>query len=313
MSNLHNLTHELMKEVKNEEITPEEAVQKAFAPTTRTYLQSSPEERIAKYQEAKSIRAEILRNKIPFITDAFLPDFFLSQGLVLVGAESGKSKSTTGANVVAGFLRDTDLTAIIVTNEEATDAVLERIACCLCEISYVDFYNKRLPPKKAEIVSNTVIEVISRVEVIESKFWDTAYIEDVKAVLEAAAQNKVGLVLVDYLQTITMSREAPELEAFQVSKNLGLYLKDYGRKNGVPVVVLAQLSSSSENRSMAERVQNDKTIFNHAFIAIEVIPDFKTLSTTFKVHKCRFGDHSGKEVVMSYSGGRYFFDKKLGL
>lgn len=313
MNNLHKIsTQEIVQKVKDGELTPEQAVEQ-YAPSKRTYAQTSIEERLKNYEKNKLIRTEILRNKIPFISETFLPNFYLSQGLVLVGAESGKSKSTTAANVIAGYLRATDGTAIVITNEEATDAIIERIACVLCKISYIDFYNKKLVHKDYNLVFETIPQVISRVEVVESGLWDTAYIEDIQAVLETAARNKVGLVLIDYLQTITMSRDRPELESFQISKKLGFYFKDYGKKNGVPVVVLAQLSTSSEGRSMSDRVQNDKTIYNHSFIAIEVVPDFKTLSTTFKIHKTRFGDHSGQEVVMSYSGGRYFFNTKHGL
>lgn len=309
-------TQAIIRAIKNGEQTPEEALERAeksFAPNSRSYIQKSTEDKLKQYQKAKLERAEILRNRIPFITEGFLPDFYLSQGLVLVGAESGKSKSTTAANILAGYLKSTDGTAIVVTNEEATDAIFERTACVLCGLSYVDYYNGRLGPMDRAFVEDTVVAIIPRVEVVEDDYWDTAYLEDVKAVLETAATNKVGLVIVDYLQTVTMSRDLPSMESFQVSKQMGFYLKDYGKRYGVPVVVLAQLNSASENRTMADRVQNDKTIFNHAFIAIEIVPDFKTLTTVFKIHKTRFGDHSGKEVVMNYTGGRYHFSNNRGL
>lgn len=295
---------EMTERIKNGEITPEEGVQQ-YAPSKRVYSQTSVEERIENYKRNKLLRTEILKNKIPFITESFLPDFFLSQGLVLVGAESGKSKSTTAANIIAGVLKSTDKNVIVVTNEEATDAVIDRTACVLAEKSYIDFYNGKTSHRDLELIQSMIGWVLSRVEVVEAGLWDTSYIEDVQAVLEAAASHNIGLVVIDYLQTVTMSRDNPDSEPFQISKSLGFYLKDYGKRNGVPVVVLAQLTSASEGRSMAERVQNDKTIYNHAFIAVEIIPDFKTLSTVFKVHKSRFGDHSGKEIVMQYKGGRY--------
>jgi hypothetical protein len=64
---------------------------------------------------------------------------------------------------------------------------------------------------------------------------------------------------------------------------------------------------------MAERVQNDKTFFNHGFACIEVVPNFETLTTTFKVHKDRFFGHTGKEVTVDFVGGRYTFAESVGL
>jgi hypothetical protein len=58
-------------------------------------------------------------------------------------------------------------------------------------------------------------------------------------------------------------------------------------------------------------VQNDKTIFNHAFLAIEIEPDFETLTTKFTIHKDRFFGHTGKEVQMEFKGGRYVFPSEV--
>lgn len=150
-------------------------------------------------------------------------------------------------------------------------------------------------------------------EVVEDGKYDMSYVDDVQSVLETAAIDKVGLVLIDYLQCITQSRKEPQLESFQISKLLGLYLKDYGKKHGVPVVCFVQLGPGSEGSTMFERVQNDKTFCNHAFLAVEIEPDFETLTTKFKIHKDRFSGHTGKEVICDFVGGRYVFsgDKSL--
>jgi predicted ATP-dependent serine protease len=299
---------EIKRAVSAGEMTPEEAVENAFqGQTGRVYVQKSKEDRVAQYRKSQETRRQILVNRIPFITKGFLPDFFLSQGLILVGAESGKAKSTTCANVLAGFLNTSKRPAIVVTNEEAPDSIYDRVSCILCRLSYNDYYSGKLTKTERGMVEDTSLALMDRVEVVDDGAWDMAYKEDVIAVCETAAKKDVGIVLVDYLQTITMSRVEPDKESFQISKDLGFYFKGYGKKYGVPVVVFAQLSGAGESKSMAERVQNDKTFYNHAFTAIEVTPDFKTLTTTFKVHKNRFGDHSGKEVSMEFRGGRYEF------
>lgn len=304
----------ILELIREEKITPEQAV-KAFEalPLTaqkggRMYKPKTIEEQQRNYQNARNVRRAIRASRIPFISKSFLPGFWLSQGLVVVGAESGRAKSTTCANVLSGFLQSSSKRAVVISNEEATDAVFERAACIAMGKNYTEFFRGTLSPSEENAVVRFVEEkIIPRVEVIEDANYDMSYFEDVCSVLESAIQHDVGIVLIDYLQVITQSRQNPQWEAFQVSKALGHYLKDYGRQNGIPVVCFAQLYSEARGPTMAERIQNDKTIYNHGFACIEIKPDFETLTTTFKVHKDRFFGHTGKEVVADFKGGRYEF------
>lgn len=315
MAEIKALQQNLVQEMRDSVKSPQEAVAQfeKLTPgqirTGRIYEQKDRSARIEQYRASKAVRGEIRRNRVPFISPCFLPGMWLSQGLIVVGAKSGRAKSTTASNVLAGFLRSVpDKTAIVVSNEEATDAVYERTACVLQGISYTDHFAGRLGSKEERVVQDTVTDfIIPRVEVVEDGKFDMSYMEDVQAVLETAAIDRVGLVIIDYLQCITQSRNSPDQESFQISKRLGLYLKDFGRSNSVPVVCFAQLGPGGEGSTMFERVQNDKTFCNHAFLAIEIEPNFETLETVFKVHKDRFSGHTGKEVLCKFEGGRYVF------
>lgn len=315
MADIRDIKKSLVDAVREGTMSPTEALSsfEKITPTQlrtgRVYEQKSKDDRIAQYRASKQIRREIRRNQVPFITPAFLPGLWLSQGLIVVGAKSGRAKSTTASNILAGFLRSVPgKSAIVVSNEEATDAIYERTACILMDIDYQQFFRGQLGANTERVVEECVSDfIIPRVEVVEDGTYDMSYMEDVQSVLETAASDKVGLVIIDYLQCITQSRDFPEREAFQISKMLGLYLKDYGKKNGVPVCTFVQLGPGGDGTTMFERVQNDKTFCNHAFLAVEVEPDFETLTTKFKVHKDRFFGHTGKEVVCDFKGGKYIF------
>lgn len=295
----------LFNEIKQGELTPKEALNKAESEMgARVYKEKSHQERIEQYLEAKAVRKQILANPVPFITPKFLPGFYLTQGLVLVGGKSGKSKTTTGANIIAGFLRHVKNKKVtVISNEEAADALYDRVACIMLSKSYQSYYNGKLSPNDVYSIEDKVREISERMEVVtDGNYWDPQYIEDIKAMMESATRYNNGLVLIDYLQTVTASREKPEMASFEVSKALGFYFKDYGKKNAVPVVVLAQLNDT-DGAEFSSRVQNDKTIFNHAFIAVEVQPDFDTQTTTFIIQKDRFCGMTGKKVVMQFKGG----------
>lgn len=277
----------------------------------RTYSAKTVAERKEQYAKSRALREEIRKNKIPFMTDSFLPDFYLSQGMILVGGMSGKGKSTACANVIVGYLNSNPKgTTIVITNEENTDSIYDRVACIMLGVGYIDFLNHRLTKVDEESVVDLSLSLTDRIEVVDDDAWDMSCLDDVKAVLEHAATNKVGLVLVDYYQTINTSRRDPQLESFVVLKKLGFYLKDYGRRYGIPVVVFAQLNPASDGRDMQSRVQNDKTVYNHAFTVIEMVPDFDTGLTKFIVHKDRFSNNNGKEVIMKYIKGKFVIDRE---
>lgn len=320
MAELKEIKSGLVEMIRSGGMSPLEAVSsfEKITPTQirtgRVYEQKSTDKRAEQYRDARAVRKAIRLNQVPFISKSFLPGLWLSQGLIVVGAKSGRAKSTTASNVLAGFLRSVpDKSAIVISNEEASDAIYERTACVLLELSYQDFFAGKLSTQAERGVEECVLKfIIPRVEVVEEGAYDMSYVDDVQAVLETAATDKVGIVLIDYLQCITQSRTQPDLESFQISKKLGLYLKDYGKKNGVPVVCFAQLRDG-DGVDMKERVENDKTFVNHSFLAIEIVPDFETLTTKFKIHKDRFFGATGKEVVCDFLGGRYVFQGDTGL
>lgn len=291
------------------EISTEDAVKEVQAKVGRPgWSLGDKADRRAQYKKARLTRKKILKDRIPFITPSFRPGFYLAQGLVVVGAESGKSKSTTCANMLAGFLKHTtNKQAVVITNEEEPDAVLERTACVIQELDYLKFHNGLLTPSEDMRILDTIDEMLDRVEILsENEKWNMQYYEDVVSVLESSVDQNVGIVFVDYLQTITMSREDEGAEAFKISKKLGFFLKDFGKRNGIPVVTFVQLSPETGfSPTMAARVQNDKTFYNHGFVCVEIVPDFKTRTTEFIIHKDRFCGQSGQRVKMEFDGGRH--------
>lgn len=270
-------------------------------------MSQTSEQRKESYEKSRAMRDKVKSLRVPFISSQFYPGFWLCQGLILVGAMSGRSKSTTAANIIYGFLNEfPDKRVIVISNEENTDAIFDRVSCLRLNISFGDYFKGRVSPRAQEDVRQESLALTANIEVVDDPSWNTSCIEDVKAVLNHASKN-VDLVIIDYFQSITTSRNEPNAEPWQVCKSFGHYIKDYGRQNGVPVVALCQLNPGAEGHQFQERVQNDKTIFNHAFTVIEIEPDFETNLTTFTIHKDRFLQSTGVEVVVAYDRGKYVF------
>jgi energy-coupling factor transporter ATP-binding protein EcfA2 len=286
----------------------------------RTYTPKDTKARMEQYDKDKQLRESTLKNKIPFINHDVSEGFYLSQGLVIVGGVSGRGKSTLAANMLAGFLDSQPRKhATVITNEETTEAVYNRTACVQlgAGYSFFDFQKGRLPQAKEEMIAETAKTLALRMEVVDGEAWDMTCLEDVVAVLEYAATNPdTGIVFLDYFQTVAFSRDNPHMEPWQVLKKLGLYLKDYGRKVGIPVVVFAQLKTDNSSESKVEfkdRVEGDRTIYNHSFQSIEIKPDFDNLTSKFIIWKDRFGYTQGREIEAAFEEGRFVTMKARGI
>lgn len=278
----------------------------------KPFVPKTPEVLRADYELKIQDRAMLRERSFPFIHPLFHPEFQLTQGLILVGAITGQAKSTTNANVLAGFLESCpDKKALVISNEETLDTVYNRVACVRLKLDFNRYHKGFLSESQAKAVESEARVLFDRIiVVVEDDQWDMSFFEDVKGALEYVAENPsgVGLVTIDYHQTIASSRTSRDLTQYDISKRLGLYLKNYGRRLGAPVVLFTQLKSVGPNsQDFKNRVEGDATMLNHAADAIEIVPDFQTSTTKFVIQKSRFGIPKGTESKCNFVGGRYVF------
>lgn len=286
--------------------TVEKVVKTQASLNDRVFTPSTVDERHTKYVEQRRARETANDRAINFISPLFHPEFKVYPGLMIIGAETGRSKSTTSANIVAQYVKECEKPCIIISNEERAEDIYNRIACINLKINFNKFRRGFLDRKYNDIVAKEAERLIPRIEVVDGEGWDTTCLEDVQAVFEYAATANAGMIVLDYLQTVAFCRKK-DINPIWVSKHLGLYLKDYAKRVDMPVIVFAQLKAKSEHvqQEFFERVQGDKTIVTHAHSAVEIIPDFDTGNTQFIVHKERFGSLTGQKISMRYNSGWY--------
>lgn len=308
---------EVIKSIKLGTMTPEEGVrefekqQQQVITTVRKYVPPTMDDLKGRYATNQELVERAMRSKIPFIDPALVGEFKLTQGLILIGGVSGRGKSTTNANILAGFVKSQpNGKAMVITNEESTGEVYDRVACVLLEYNFREYRNREMPRRKIEDVQNCAKDLMGQILVEDgSGVYDMTCTDDLKAALAYVAEADVQLASIDYFQTANWSRSKPDLAPVQVSKDLGFWMKDYGRKVPKPVIMYVQLKESSEESEFKERVENDRTIFNHCFMAVEVVPDFETRISKFHFVKDRFGDSQGKTLEMRYEGGRFVLNE----
>lgn len=249
----------------------------------------------------------MLRGSVAFIAGE--TGLRLPAGFTLLGAVSGASKTTTSANVVAQALREKPGKVCAILNEETAVDFWERVACILAGASFFE-HRKSPVPEVETVLMDTVIPRLMVHDGTTSAF-DPCVMEDVVDVLRHVREHRTdySMVLYDYLQNTTKSKEDPSREPWRISKLLGHGLKNYSREVELPVVVAAQLNPAPAGRDanavadIRGRFQNDKHLFNHCVTCIEAKPDIAAKTCTFIVHKDRFGSCTGQSIRVHWREG----------
>jgi len=274
-----------------------------------TYKGLTADERRAQYQKDRNLIREARYTEVAFIGSPLK----LRMGVTVFGGCTGRGKSTTNANILADFYgRYVDRQAFVITNEERSSDVLDRISCIILNYDFFAYRAGQLSPDVTKQVEDHSLDILTqRIEVVSAHKMDMTCLEDVIDVLQAAAVNpEINLILIDYLQTVSWSRVNRDANQYEISKSLGLFLKEYGRTAKIPVIIFAQVAPLARDRNgqpvMADfsgRVQGDKTFANHAIMCVEILPDFEGRTTQFYIHKDRFGDRQGRSLTFDWRAG----------
>lgn len=271
------------------------------------YRSPSSEERLEQIEFDRALRLMALNHRVPFLCDAFDDVLWLTMGVTCIGGCTGDGKSTTAANIIAHYINHCQKTVLVISNEESSEDICSRVACILLRHSWHRYRKSDLPSLELKQIRALTDNLVKIVEIVpwQTNKLDMSVLEDVQAVLKHVSKKRgdYGLVLIDYLQSITESTNAKS--TVEISKKFGNYLKSYGRKVPIPVVVFVQLKNRSEGADFGSRVQNDRTFVNHAVACVEVVSDYDTQVTSFKIHKDRFGTSRGKSVETNFVEGRY--------
>ncbi len=276
----------------------------------REFKPQNPDTLLQTYNKNVEENKRLQVESFPFISPHFHEDFRLMKGLVVVGALTGQSKSTTNANVLSGFLESCPgKRAIAITNEEPLEGVYNRIACLKLGVNYGRYQTGLLKSKTMEQVEEIARTLMGRIEVVCQGDWSMTHLEDVKSVLDyASVAPDIGLVTLDYFQTVVSSRLNRAETPYQVFKKLGLYFKEYGARPAPPIVCFVQIRAERDKSLFKDRIEGDRELLNHAFAALEVVPNFKDFTTKFIVRKSRYGlPPEGTEILAEFKDGALIF------
>jgi len=253
-----------------------------------------------------------------FINDSFdgiVP--FMPNQVILIGARTGKGKSTSTANIAWKCLLD-NKRVLILSNEERRADVYNRVTALIKDKSYSDHRN--MTPEDRDMY-NEHIKILANkgMIVIDDEHTKStggmSVLETMCGYLENATdEGNFDVILIDYAQKVNQSSEMADAPTWQVQEKFYYYIENVSKKKKCPpIVLMGQLKpDSKEGLAYEDRFEGRKTITKPATCIMEARPNYEARATDFITHKTRWSEHNGATITVGFSKGKYvIYDEKF--
>lgn len=264
------------------------------------------------YEDLQAKACEIREaqsGKLPFITAKLTELVPLSfPNLITVGANSGSGKTTAAANITFQLYKNGQR-VLILSNEELTLDVLDRISCMEKgydmnkRSSFTDEQNKELD-RLRPIVGDFV-------RVVDTAWSNnpqlTSSIEGIQALLQSLTKQEkfFDCIILDYYQKVTVSKEEPNQVEYATLQELSNILDHYYKIIKAPIVVMCQLHpASAERKEFEKRIKGGKSIMMPSTYVLELQRVEDEYASDWICHKHRWGN-AGKKLRTAWDKGKF--------
>ena len=252
---------------------------------------------------------KMLGQRITLINDSLTAAIpFTRENLYLFCAYTGSGKSTVAANISYPLWKQ-GKKVLVISNEETKQDVLFRIACLELGFEF-NAYKKGTMPQDMQRACLMLFPDISKYVKVLDVTWRegmTTKIEGVKKALEAVKGNDYSCVLIDYYQLIKYSLTDTTRTTYDVLNDLRTWIGQYIKSSEIPVCMFIQLYSLGKRGGVKDidaRIKECSAIVEPATVIIEVVPNYEEKTSSFIIHKDRFGV-AGNQIVCPFEKGRY--------
>ncbi len=290
----------------------------AIAKATNYSLMS--DDHIAKIQKGNSEYIAAAKNKMVFINDDFedaIP--FFQKNIILLAGQTGDGKSTTVANLIRSVICNKNPVtgqkrrALVITNEEATEDVFNRVTCLS---KGWDYKNHDKFTEEQVATFNRMLGILAKrgvLTVIDKNYGGstntTSTLEGICQIFDSLIANKeyFDVVLIDYYQNVISSRDNPSLGPYQVQELLANKLDGYKNVYPAAIVLMAQVAPQDKDGKVPFkiRIEGRKSILNVATCCVEIIADKEERVTKWRIHKSRFNGSAGQTITTGWKKGEY--------
>lgn len=185
--------------------------------------------------------------------DSLIHGFQKSDLIILAGRPS-TGKTALSLNIVLNIIKSSQLPVIFFSLEMSKEQLMYRLLSMETNINQMRLKCGKLY-QNDWIKLNKVIKVVAKFPLFLDDTSNLS-VQDIRSKLKAVLfeQNKIGLIVIDYLQLIQSPKTENRVqELSQITRSLKLLAREFN----VPIIALSQLSRNVENRMDKKPVLSD--------------------------------------------------------
>jgi replicative DNA helicase len=207
------------------------------------------------------LKEKALNPKLLGLTSGFYKLDSLTQGfqksdLIILAGRPAMGKTALSLNIAITAIKQSKLPVLFFSLEMSKEQIIYRLLSMETNINQIRLKNGKLSqPDWAKLTK--IIKILSKLPLFIDDTVDLS-INDIRSKIKTIVfeQKKIGLVIIDYLQLMQISKTKLENRAQELS-HITRLLKTIAREFNIPIMALSQLSRNVENRIDKKPVLSD--------------------------------------------------------
>jgi replicative DNA helicase len=181
---------------------------------------------------------------------------FQKSDLIILAGRPSTGKTAFGLNIGLNLIKRFKLPVLFFSFEMSKEQMMYRLLSMETNISQIRLKSGKLN-QDDWVKINKMIKILSKFPFFIDDTSDLS-VQDIRAKIKSVyfEQNKIGLVIIDYLQLIQNSKGKNENRVQELSQ-ITRSLKAIAREFNIPIIALSQLNRSVENRVDQKPILSD--------------------------------------------------------
>jgi len=207
------------------------------------------------------LKTKSLNPKLSGVTSGFYELDFLTQGfqksdLIILAGRPSMGKTALSLNIASNLIKNSKLPVLFFSLEMSKEQIMYRLLSMETNINQMRLKSGKLY-QNDWIKLNKMIKIISKFPLFIDDTFNLS-IQDIKSKIKTILfeQNKLGLVIIDYIQLMQNTKSKSENRVQELSQ-ITRSLKTIAREFNIPIIGLSQLSRNVENRIDKKPILSD--------------------------------------------------------
>ena len=204
----------------------------------------------------KSLNPQLLGLTSGFYELDSLTQGFQKSDLIILAGRPAMGKTALSLNITLTLIKKSQLPILFFSLEMSKEQIIYRLLSMETNINQIRLKNGKLSqPDWVKLTK--VIKILSKLPLFIDDTVDLS-INEIRSKIKTILfeQKKIGLVIIDYLQLMQISKTKLDNRAQELAQITRL-LKTIAREFNIPIIALSQLSRNVENRVDKKPILSD--------------------------------------------------------